>query len=160
MKTWTQAELDALVACDKRTLDPPKKSMRLELGSYRNEATLQSLDGQHSFRVFIRQNAKFTENFTIGLDYIQRDEPGSICLLRCNGPHGPHVLWSHHAQFHIHKALADNVNGGRKSEAFAEVTASYASLEEAIRHFGSICHITDWNLHFPDLQQLLFKDLP
>jgi hypothetical protein len=33
----------------------------------------------------------------------------------CNGPHGPHVLWSHHAQFHIHKALADNVNGGRKS---------------------------------------------
>lgn len=160
MKTWTQAELDALIACGKRTLEPPKKSMRLESGSYRNEATLQSLDEQHTFRVFIRQNAKFTENFTIGLDYIQRDEPGSVCLLRCNGPHGPHVLWAHHAQFHIHKALAENVNEGRKSEAFAEATASYASLEEAVRHFGSLCHITDWNLHFPDIQQLLFKDLP
>ncbi len=63
MKTWTQAELDALIACDKRTLEPPKKSMRLELGNYRNEATLRSLDGQHSFRVFIRQNAKFSENY-------------------------------------------------------------------------------------------------
>ncbi len=159
MKTWTQAELDALIACDKRTLEPPKKSMRQESGSYRNDATLQSLDGQHAFRVFIRQNVKFIENFTIGLDFVPRDEPGSICLLRCNGPHGPHALWPHHAQFHIHKALAENVNEGRKPEAFAEVTASYASLEEAISHFGALCHITDWNLHFPDLRQLLFKDL-
>lgn len=160
MKTWSQAELDALVACEKRTLEPPRKSVRLESGSYRNEATLQSLDGQHSFRVFIRQNAKFTENFTVGLDYIQRDEPGSICLVRCNGPHGPHVLWPHHDRFHMHKALAENLNEGRKAEAFAEVTASYASLEEATRHFGRLCHITDWHLHFPDFQQLLFKDLP
>jgi len=160
MKSWTQAEIDTLIACDKRTLEPPKKSLRLESGSYRNEATLESLDAQHSFRVFLRQNAKFSENFTIGLDFLPRDEPGAVCLLRCNGPHGPHVLWPHHAQFHIHKALAENLNEGRKSEAFAEVTASYASFEEAIRHFGALCRITDWNLHFPNLQQLLFKDLP
>ena len=159
MKTWTQVELDALISCDKRTIDPPKKSMRLEFGSYRNEATLESLDRQHTFRVFFRLNAKFTENFTVGLDFFPRDEPGAICLLRCNGPHGPHVLWPHHIQFHIHKALAEEVNEGRKSEAFAEVTASYGSFEEAIRHFGSFCHVTDWDLHFPDLRQLLFKDL-
>lgn len=160
MKIWTQAELETLVACDKRTIDPPKKSMRLELGSYRNEASLESLDGQLSFRVFFRQNAKFPENFTVGLDFLPRDEPGSICLLRCNGPHGPHLLWPHHTHFHIHKVKAGNVNEGRKSEAFAEVTASYASFEEAIRHFGTLCGITDWHLHFQDLQQLLFKDLP
>lgn len=160
MKTWTQVELDHLVTCDKRTVDPPKKTMRLELGSHRNEATLQSLDDQHSFRVFIRQNAKFTENFTIGLDFLPRDEPGTICLLRCNGPHGPHALWPHHAQFHIHKALAENVNEGRKPEVFAEITGSYATLDEAIRHFGTLCHITDWHLYFPDIKQLLFPNLP
>jgi len=121
---------------------------------------IESSDSQHSFRVFFRQNAKFPENFTVGLDFLPRDEPGSICLLRCNGPHGPHLLWPHHTYFHIHKVTAENVNEGRKSEAFAEVTASYASFEEAIRHFGTLCGITDWHLHFQDLQQLLFKDLP
>ena len=160
MKVWTQVELDYLVACEKRTVDPPKKTMRLELGSHRNEAALESFDAQHSFRVFFRRNDKFRENFTVGLDFVPRDEPGSICLLRCNGPHGPHELWPHHTQFHIHKAVADNVNEGRKAEAFAEITGSYASFEEACRHFGKICHITDWENHFPDLQQLLFKDLP
>ncbi len=123
VKTWIQSELDELVACEKRTIDPPKKHMRLELGSYRNEASLESLDGEHSFRVFFRQNAKFRENFTVGLDFVPRDEPGAICLLRCNGPHGPHQLWPHHAKFHIHKVMAENVNEGRKSEAFAEATA-------------------------------------
>lgn len=159
MKTWTQDELDALISCDKRTLEPPKKIMRLEFGSYRNEATLESLDAKHSFRVFLRQNAKFHENFTVGLDFIPRDEPGSICLLRCNGPHGPHQLWPHHTQFHIHMVKAENVNEGRKSEAFADPTTSYGSFDEAIRHFGSLCHVTDWNSHF-QVQQLLFKDLP
>lgn len=160
MKTWTQAEIDALIACDKRTIEPPRKTMRLELGSYRNDAKLESLDGQYFFRVFIRKNAQFQENFTIGLDFIRRDEPGSICLIRCNGPHGPHQLWPHHDRFHVHKALAENLNEGRKSEAYAEICDSYASLDEAVRHFGAVCHITDWNVHFPSLQLQLFKDSP
>lgn len=88
MKTWTQEELDALIACGKRTLDPPRKSMREESGSLRNEAMLESVDGLYTFRVFIRQNVKFPENFSVGLDFVPRDEPGSVCLLRCNGPMG------------------------------------------------------------------------
>ena len=92
MKHWTQAELDALVTCRKLTLDPPRKSMREESGSLRNEAMLESVDCLFTFRVFIRQNVKFPENFSVGMDFVPRDEPGSVCLLRCNGPHGPHVL--------------------------------------------------------------------
>jgi hypothetical protein len=159
MKTWTQHELDELLACEKVTIDPPKKRMRLDRGSFRTEATLQSIVGEHAFRVFFRQNAKFRENFTVGLDFNLRDEPGSICLARCNGQHGPHELWPYHSEFHIHLAKAEVVNEGRKSEAFAEATESYANFDEAIRHFGSLCHITDWHLHFPDLQQMLFEDL-
>lgn len=134
--------------------------MREEWGSYRNEATLESTDDQHRFRVFFRQNAKFPENFTIGLDFISRDEPGSICLLRCNGPHGPHRLWPHHSQYHIHRAKAENLNEGMKAEAFAEVTKAYASFPEAILHFGSICHILNWQEYFPSIQTELFPDLP
>jgi len=160
MKTWTQDEIDSLVACQKQTIDAPKRTMRTEKGSHRNEATLQSLDEEHTFRVFFRQNAKFPENFTVGLDYLPRQEPGSICLVRCNGPHGPHLLFPHHTHFHIHHARADALNEGRKSEVFAEITTSYASYTEAIRYFGTYCHITDWYLHFPAIEQLLFPDLP
>lgn len=160
MKTWTQDELDALIACPKRTLDPPKNSMREEWGSYRNEATLESQDGLHAFRVFIRQNIMFPENFTVGLDFIPRDERGSVCLLRCNGPHGPHLLWPHHVHYHVHKAHEENLKEGRKAEAFAEVTEAYACLEEAIRHFGRLCAIMDWEDYYPSERQMLFEETP
>ena len=160
MKTWSQDELDELLACPKRTIEPPKRSMRTEMGSHRNEALLESEDGRHRFRVFIRQNADFAENFSIGLEYHPREEAGSITLLRCNGPHGPHKLWPHHAQYHIHKAKAENLLEGGRAEAFAEITPAYASFEEALRHFGEICHIADWSIHYPPLEQMLFKNLP
>lgn len=160
MKTWSQDELDELIACPKRTFEPPKRSMRTEMGSHRNEAVLESEDGRHRFRVFIRQSADFAENFSIGLEYQPREDSGAIILLRCNGPHGPHKLWQHHAQYHVHKAKAENLLEGARAEAFAEVTPAYASFEEALRYFGEICHIADWSLHYPSLQQMLFKNMP
>lgn len=69
-------------------------------------------------------------------------------------------MWPHHTQYHVHKAIAENLNEGRKAEAFAEVTEAYATLDEAIRHFGRICAIMDWEEHFPPEQQLLFEDTP
>lgn len=160
MKTWSQDELDKLIACPKCTIEPPKRSMRTEMGSHRNEAVLESEDGRHRFRVFIRQSADFAENFSIGLEYQPREDSGAIILLRCNGPHGPHKLWPHHAQYHIHKAKTENLLEGARAEAFAEVTPAYASFEEALRYFGEICHIADWSLHYPSLQQMLFKNMP
>ena len=160
MKVWSQDEIDELLACRKKTTEPPKRGMRTELGSHRNEAIVESEDGRHRFRVFIRQNVDFPENFSIGLEYQAKEEPGSFCMLRCNGPHGPHKLWPHHAQFHIHKAMAGNLQEGYRAEAFAEITPAYASFEEALRHFGEICHIADWSIHYPPLEQMLFKNLP
>lgn len=101
----------------------------------------------------------FIENFSIGLDFVPQDEPGSIRLLRCNGPHGPHRLWSHHTRFHIHQTKAEDLNNGLKVEAFAEITVAYGSFEEAIRQFGSICQIVDWGECFPAIQADLFPDL-
>ena len=49
MKTWSQDELDELIACPKRTIEPPKRSMRTEMGSHRSEAILESEDGRPAF---------------------------------------------------------------------------------------------------------------
>ncbi len=56
--------------------------------------------------------------------------------------------------------IAQNDEEGARAEAFAEVTPAYASFEEALRYFGEICHIADWSLHYPSLQQMLFNNMP
>jgi len=96
-------EIDELIACAKRIVEPPKKEMQLASGHWRNDMKLQSDDGKYDFSVFMRKDEDFEENFSIGLIYKPRDIRGEIHLLRCNGPHGPHVMFDHHNRFHIHK---------------------------------------------------------
>ena len=91
MKNYSQGEIDGLITCKKRITDPPRKEMKADRGSLRNDMQLESLDGKMEFAVFMRINERFPENFSIGLNFIPRDEPGSFCLLRYNGPHGEHV---------------------------------------------------------------------
>ena len=95
MKQYTQNELDDLISCEKEIYDPPKQDMREERGSRRNNMGLRSLDGSREFSVFMRINEDFPENFSIGLEYHPQEERGSICLLRCNGPHGDFFRRSH-----------------------------------------------------------------
>ncbi len=83
----TAEEINFLVHCPKIIEEAPKKEMRVDRGSRRNDLRLRTKDGQAAFHVFIRQNEKFPENFSIGLDYLPQDG-GRVPLLRCNGPHG------------------------------------------------------------------------
>lgn len=62
----------------------------------RNDMELESLDGNHGFRAFMRQSLEFTEDFSVGLEYLPKDEPGRFCLVRCNGMHGGHQVHPHH----------------------------------------------------------------
>ena len=164
MKTWTQAELDELIACPKQVVDPPRKTMRSERGHQRNDATLSSLDGERRFSVFMRINEDFPENFTVGLVYHPSDEPGELHLLRCNGPHGAYANASledppPHFNFHIHRAQADLINAGLQSLKFAASTDAYASFREALQHFLKVVNIVDSEVHFPMVSQLpLFPD--
>ena len=59
--------------------------MRLDGKMKRNDMTLKSTDGKHSFRAFLRQSEEFPENFSVGLVYQPGEEPGSFQLIRCNG---------------------------------------------------------------------------
>lgn len=160
MKTYTQAEIDELVRCAKRITDPPKKEMRLERGSYRNEMKLVSIQGDLGFSVFMRVNEVFPENFSIGLEHMPKGEPGSLSLLRCNGPHGeflgnpppPHP----HFMYHVHRATPETLAAGLRSEAGAEATDRYTAYLPALRHFLRFTQVTNAKEFFPSLWQMRF----
>jgi len=159
VKTWTQAELDELISCPKQVVDPPRKEMRSEHGHQRNDMTLSSLDGERHFSVFMRVNKRFPENFSVGLIYNPRYERGDLTLLRCNGRHGEHDNSpiddpQPHFGYHIHRARAGVINAGLPPEKFAELTDTYASFAEPLRHFLQLANIVNAEAYFPTVYQL------
>ena len=113
---YTDEDFTQLIACTKRITQGPRREMRVDGQMLRDEMEFESLDGKHSFRVFLRQSRQFNENFSIGIDYLPKDEPGSFCLLRCNGMHGGHKVHPHHLNCHIHRSKAEDVNAGLRVE--------------------------------------------
>lgn len=159
MKTYTQKELEVLVSCPKRIVESPRKEMKQARGCLRNDMQLESIDGKIGFSVFMRKNERFPENFSIGLNVHPKNEPGSFCVLRYNGPHGDHVsdLLDPHPHFghHIHKANAENIEEGLSSELYAELTDSYGSYEEALIHFFKTTNIENIDQYIDITQQFL-----
>lgn len=158
MKRYSQGEIEGLITCKKRIADPPRKEMKADRGSLRNDMQLESLDGKMGFAVFMRINERFPENFSIGLNFIPRDEPGSFCLLRYNGPHGEHInapIEEDHPHFgyHIHNAKAELIEAGILPEKYAEITETYASYKEALFQFMKIINIQDGEQYFDDFGQ-------
>lgn len=132
---FTDKQINELIKCEKKIIQPPFKELKEEKGYFKNNFTLESNDGKEQFRIFIRVNSSFKENFSIGIDYNPREEKGSYCLLRCNGRHGEHQLFPHHQFFHIHTAKAESINTGIRPEFYIEETDKFASYEEALHYF-------------------------
>jgi len=125
-----------MIICPKSIIEPPRKEMRLERGSFRNNFGLESISDKIKFSAFMRKNESFPENFSIGLTVYPNDESGSFCLLRYNGPHGDHVnnlLDSDpHFGFHIHQATAENIEKGfsNKERIFNKILSENHLYEE------------------------------
>ena len=153
--TYSEDDLKNLITCRKRISQPPRDEMRREGNTLRNEMELESLDTQHSFYVFMRQSREFSENFSIGIDYLPRDEPGRFCLLRCNGRHGGNREHPHHSHCHIHRSTAGDVNAGIRAERHIEQIGEYASYRDALFYFLKLINITESDLakHFPEIIQ-------
>ena len=154
MRTFTDQELIDLVTCPKQMDEPPKREMRVDGKMKRNDMTLKSLDGKHSFRVFMRQSDEFVENFSIGLMYVPGEDPGSFQLIRCNGQHGGERIHPHHAVFHIHRSNADDINAGILEPRSIEESTAYASFQEAVAHFCAIIQLERVDDYFPGLKQI------
>ena len=72
VKSYSEEEIGELISCPKVITDPPKREMRLERGSRRNNMRLRSQSDDREFSVFMRINEAFQENFSIGLEYSPR----------------------------------------------------------------------------------------
>lgn len=153
MRTFTDEELEELIACAKRVKNPPRREMRLEGKMKRNDMTLRSADGKHNFDAFMRQSEEFQENFSIGLTYHPGDEPGSFPLIRFNGQHGGERVHPHHAYFHIHRSKADDINAGILEARQIEETAAYASFREALAYFCTMIKLESADNFFPGISQ-------
>ncbi len=153
---YTDEDLLQLIACQKRITQPPRKEMRTDGQMLRDEMEFESLDEKHSFRVFMRQSRQFAENFSVGLEYVPKDEPGSFCLLRCNGMHGNHITHTHHLTCHIHRSKAEDVNAGLRVEKHIEPTSEYAAFRDALRYFLRAVNVqaADLSQYFPSLTQV------
>jgi hypothetical protein len=160
-RKYDTLELQELLAIPKLITEPPRREMKLERGSWRNDMRLRSVEGGHDFRVFMRKSEEFPENFSIGLAYLPKDGNGEVVLLRCNGPHGEFNATfnaSHpHYSFHVHQATEETIASGERPENHAETCSEFASYEEALQYFIRAVNIDDAAEYFPDLAQGHFR---
>ena len=153
MRTFTDDELKNLILCSKQVDEPPRREMRLEGKHKRNDMTLKSADGKHSFLVFLRHSEEFSENFSLGLRYQPGEDPGSFQLIRCNGQHGGERIHPHHAVFHIHRSKADDINAGILEPRQIEQTDAFASFREALAYFCRLINLENPDDYFPGISQ-------
>jgi len=156
-RPYTQPEIDELIACPKVVSDAPRREMKKDRGHSRNDMKLKSTDDKFEFRVFMRRNEDFPENFSIGLAFLAKDGTGELVLLRCNGPHGgyndsfdpAHPHWD----FHVHRASAEMIAAGLRPEKAATISAEYASFEEAVQYFLRETNVANAREYFADPAQ-------
>jgi len=166
MSSYSDQEIELLIACPKRMLNPPQKCMKRDGAHSRLDFDLTATgDIPGEFRVFFRKHADFQENFSLGLVYRPMDGRAEIILLRCNGAHGPyngtigapdHPHWD----FHIHKATEESITNNRRAEKEAVATTAYASFEQAQFYFLTTIQLMreDRETYFPELDQpMLFE---
>ena len=111
------------------------------------------------FTVFIRQNDKFIENFSIGLRYKTKDRTlGTITLVRYNGPHGEtnRGPGGHFGRPHIHRVTARELAEGNREpqERHRDITDRYSTFEEALSVFFRDIAASNYLDYFGKLRQL------
>lgn len=137
----------------------PSSGYREDGGHKRCDLDLYAIsDTRINFTVFIRQSSKFIENFSIGLQYqTNRKVPGTITLIRYNGPHGDSSRHfdEHYHKPHIHRITADEIGSGsvQPQEKFREVTTWYRTFEEALVRFFDDIKVSNMSQHFEDMSQ-------
>ena len=112
-----------------------------------------------TFGVFVRQNVRFTANFSVGLTYFTGDsQMGRITLVRYNGPHGEYSQApdGHFAAPHIHRITEDEIDSGsyQPQERHREITDRYTTFDQALRVFFTDISADGFESHFPNLIQL------
>ena len=138
----------------------PRAGYKTEGGHRRADLTLEGVAGSSAaaFSVFIRQNRRFIENFSVGLRYRSNLAGlGDVTLVRYNGPHGEMSRHpdGHYTKPHIHRITAAELASGSREpkERHRTITDRYTTLDDALRTFFSDLNINGVQSFFPDLMQ-------
>ncbi len=156
----TDQHIQDLVSCSKTiTKKEPASGYREDGRHLRCDLELVSTeDSSTTFKVFIRRNTEFIENFSIGLLY-SPDEPtlATITLVRYNGPHGEtgRDPDGHYAKPHIHRITVSELESGsvRPQERHREITERYGTFEQGSSIFFNDTHVVNFEDYFPNLLQ-------
>lgn len=138
----------------------PRAGYKIEGGHRRADLTLEGTVGGSvaAFSVFIRQNLRFIENFSVGLRYRSNLAGlGDVTLIRYNGPHGDLSIHpdGHYAKPHIHRVTAAELASGSREpkERHRTITDQYTTFDDALRVFFSDLNINGVQMFFPNLLQ-------
>ena len=160
----TEQRIQELIELPKTIVSKlPRYGYREDNSNRRCDLELRS-NGQDEemFDVFIRQNVRFIENFSIGLRY-RADLPlGAITLVRYNGPHGESSRASdgHYAKPHIHRITEQELTIGstQPQERDRTITRRYATLEQALSVFFDDAGVSNRDKFFPEILQMRLFD--
>lgn len=137
-------EIDRLLSMPKAVTNP-RARWKEQKGSNQQTFDVQSDDGEHKFKLFVRQNMRLPDNFSCGLRYLHPSGE-TVTLTRYNGSDHPHENPLEGGRFdgicHIHRATQRYMEAGRKSEHFAEPTDRYSNVEGALRALIQDCNIS------------------
>lgn len=112
----------------------------------------------NAFKMFIRINATFAENFSIGLMYKDK-EGNSYLLFRVNGEQlNSHI--EHHRSIHYHVLTQSDVESGRKDKPSKRVILeSVKDFSNALDFFCQKANIRNYKDYFSGiLEPSLFDD--
>jgi len=158
-----QVDLDGLINAPKKISKfETSRNVRIQKGSEHYDCFAISVEDETlQFKIFVRQNQKFIDKFSVGLVYLPKTGD-DICLVRCNGfhEHTNHVKdYACFSGFHIHRATEEAIMQGHSSEQYAIMTEDYRTLPQALSFFWNYVNIQEKpHQYFPQL--LNGKQLP
>ena len=137
-RLFTNDELDKLRSVAKKVTDPKARWSEKRGGIRQRNHTAVSEDGDHRYRLYLRENRNDTSDFSCGLALLQKGGK-PVSLVRYNG--ASHRHGSIRYRCHIHRATAEALMAGKKIDSHAEETSRYRTLEGALA-----CLIEDGNV--------------
>ena len=156
----TNRQIQCLIDCPKTiTKKEPAIGYREDGRHLRCDLELESVqDSNVIFKIFVRRNTEFIENFSIGLRYQVNDPSlGSITLIRYNGPHGEisRDPDGHYARSHIHRITASELESGntQPQEMHREITDRYSSFNRGLVVFFNDTGVMNFEEYFLDALQ-------
>ena len=159
-ENWTEQIIQELIGVPKLIVERDPQSNYAQINQdWRSKLTLVARDGNsHAFEVFIRQNVRFPNGFSVGLRYKVHDgNLTTITLVRYNGAHGEYSRDEdgHYAVPHIHYITPEEIAKGHSQpqEKYRENTNKYDTFDDALRVFFHDTSTENYLEYFPELTQ-------